>query len=233
MDEEEVEEEDVEEGRKAPTSFVTVINVPAPKGECEESDAAPSPAIQRCGTYTKPRPAKKEPGHGAGSLGRRPVPKLPPARPLYRRQESGESLASISSPLSPSSPVEGGCGEAPALSSSPSPPTTTTSSGRARATPEPPVRAPRAKEQVVEAPSPSLSSSEEISCDLTSSRGRPDGGEGEEEGPPVPMDRSSKVRYTYKFYKSSPQFPPRPFLLYAVPGWTHCQKSPRTEADNN
>lgn len=173
-----------EEGeRKVPSSFVTVINVPAPKGE--DGEGAGEGA--RCGTYTKPRPAKREVA-GAGSLGRRPVPRVPGR--LYRRQESRESLGSVSSPLSPSSPVEGG-GEAPAMlqdSSSPSPPSTTTSSGRTK--PEPPVRAPRAKEQQADAKS--LSSSEEL--DLTTSRGRPDGGEGEEEAPPpAPLDRASKV----------------------------------------
>ena len=211
------EDGDVRGERKKPlSSFVTVINVPAPKEESPGSEPATEPgrAVNgyggnkltsghqyNSGTYTKPRPAKRE-TQGAGSLGRRPLPRLPGGGRLYRRQESKESLGSVSSPLSPSSPVEGG-GEAPALmldSSSPSPPTTTTSSGRTK--PEPPVRAPRAREQVDQK---SLSSSEDLhlsssrSSDLlTSSRGRPDGGEGEEEPPPpAPLDRTSKVRGNY------------------------------------
>ena len=200
-------------GERKKSSFVTVINVPAPK-EASNGEAAGEVAgrpvngfksgpasssgsgTYNSGTYTKPRPAKREP-QGAGSLGRRPLPRLPGGGRLYRRQESRESLGSVSSPLSPSSPVEGG-GEAPALmldSSSPSPPTTTNSSGRTK--PEPPVRAPRAREQDQK----SVSSSEDLHLSssrgsdlLTSSRGRPDGGEGEEDvPPPAPLDRTSKV----------------------------------------
>ena len=199
-------------GERKKSSFVTVINVPAPKeasnGEAagevagrpvngfKSGPASSSSGTYNSGTYTKPRPAKREP-QGAGSLGRRPLPRLPGGGRLYRRQESRESLGSVSSPLSPSSPVEGG-GEAPALmldSSSPSPPTTTNSSGRTK--PEPPVRAPRAREQDQK----SVSSSEDLHLSssrgsdlLTSSRGRPDGGEGEEDvPPPAPLDRTSKV----------------------------------------
>ena len=204
-------------GERKKSSFVTVINVPAPKEASTGGEASGEAAgrsvtgynnsstsnksgttsgAYNSGTYTKPRPAKREP-QGAGSLGRRPLPRLPGGGRLYRRQESKESLGSVSSPLSPSSPVEGG-GEAPALmldSSSPSPPTTTNSSGRTK--PEPPVRAPRAREQDQK----SISSSEDLHLSssrgsdlLTSSRGRPDGGEGEEEvPPPAPLDRTSKV----------------------------------------
>ena len=218
-EEEEVvgESEEVEDGgrggERKKSSFVTVINVPAPKEGSSTGEAATAEAgrsvngynnksgttssgAYNSGTYTKPRPAKRE-AQGAGSLGRRPLPRLPGGGRLYRRQESKESLGSVSSPLSPSSPVEGG-GEAPALmldSSSPSPPTTTNSSGRTK--PEPPVRAPRAREQDQK----SVSSSEDLHLSssrgsdlLTSSRGRPDGGEGEEEvPPPAPLDRTSKV----------------------------------------
>ena len=205
-------------GERKKSSFVTVINVPAPKeassnGEAADrsvngfkSGTASGGGAYNSGTYTKPRPAKREP-QGAGSLGRRPLPRLPGGGRLYRRQESRESLGSVSSPISPSSPVEGG-GEAPALmldSSSPSPPTTTNSSGRTK--PEPPVRAPRAREQDQK----SISSSEDLHLSssrgsdlLTSSRGRPDGGEGEEEvPPPAPLDRTSKVTLQSTFFYNS------------------------------
>ena len=226
-EEEVVEVDEVEDkrGKKPASSFVTVINVPAPK-EGSTSEAAgetgrsvtgynksgtttsnSGSGTYNSGTYTKPRPAKREP-QGAGSLGRRPLPRLPGGGRLYRRHDSKESLGSVSSPLSPSSPVEGG-GEAPALmldSSSPSPPTTTNSSGRTK--PDPPVRAPRAREQDQK----SVSSSEDLHLSssrgsdlLTSSRGRPDGGEGEEEvPPPAPLDRTSKVIITLKPF--SPDF---------------------------
>ena len=218
---EEVVEDGGRGGERKKSSFVTVINVPAPKegstageagGEAGRSvvngynsKSGTTGGAYNSGTYTKPRPAKREP-QGAGSLGRRPLPRLPGGGGrLYRRQESKESLGSVSSPLSPlSSPVEGG-GEAPALmldSSSPSPPTTTNSSGRTK--PEPPVRAPRAREQDQK----SVSSSEDLHLSssrgsdlLTSSRGRPDGGEGEEEvPPPAPLDRTSKVCSKTKIY---------------------------------
>ena len=179
-------EGEVEGDKKAPTSFVTVINVPAPKEGKEAAQEQP-----RSGTYTKPRAVRKEQG-GAGSLGRRPAPRVV-ERPVSRRRDSRESLGSVSSPLS-SPGVEGG-GEAPALlldSSSPSPPTT--SSGRTK--PEPPVRAPRARElgSLAGEPAspPSLSSNEEVH--MIASRGRPDGGEVEEDDPaPASLDRASKV----------------------------------------
>merc|ERR1719400_387275 len=97
-------------------------------------------------------------------------------------------------------------------SSSPSSPTTTNSSGRTK--PDPPVRAPRAREQDQK----SVSSSEDLHLSssrgsdlLTSSRGRPDGGEGEEEvSPPAPLDRTSKVRDLRAAWEPKPPVSAKP-----------------------
>ena len=177
LEEEEEEEEEAPGVPGVPSSFVTVINVKSPG---KKEGAAGSESSQEPGsklTFTKSKSSHK---------------KVPPPPVLGKptppqRQDSRESLNSISSPLSPTSPLSEHLlmspREAPAspVESSVLPDESSSDSsagpGLTKTKPEVPVRSISMKE---EAERKSHSSSEDL-APASQSRGRPDGGEEEEE----------------------------------------------------
>ena len=169
--------EEAQESEGVPSSFVTVINVKSPDkkegGAGNGKDSSQEPGSKF--TFTKSKSSHKK----------APPPPLTKPTPA-RRQDSRESLNSISSPLSPVSPVSENIlmspREAPASpvdspvlqdsssSESGSPPVS-------KSKPEVPARSMSVKE---DAERKSHSSSEDL-APASQSRGRPDGGEEEEE----------------------------------------------------
>ena len=195
------------------SQFVTVINVTSPDKDSssvkDKNDSSQEALHDQPGskfTYTKSKSKKTE--NDASTLNghiKKVPPKLP-TKPIYRTQGSKESLNSVSSPLSPTSPLLSPSEnlllsprEAPAsprehaliVGGDSSSETSPTNTKQGKSKPEPPQRSISIKDSLHE--TKSNSSSEDIDLHTSShSRGRPDGGETDDTRSSVPSDMNNQ-----------------------------------------
>jgi len=183
------------------SQFVTVINVTSPDKDPssvrDANDSSQEVLTDQPGskfTYTKSKSKKTETDASTLNGHSKKVPPKLPTKPIYRRQGSKESLNSISSPLSPTSPMLSPSEnlllsprEAPAsprehaliVGGDTSSETSPTNTKQGKSKPDPPQRSISIKDSLHE--TKSNSSSEDIDLHTSShSRGRPDGGETDE-----------------------------------------------------